>query len=187
MSLPCLRPFTWLLLPSDNEALAIHCNLQGSAHLLIFPIPSQFTLLRAVMSHSLWPPGLYPPGSAIYSVSSNTVGSSCFLNIPGPFLFWALIFTLWVEWLLPLLFILIFSNLKAKFTSARRTSLSCFSEAASPRYSIASLCLFPLLHSNRDYLTHYFFFVDCLLQKNVSTMKAEACTNLLTLNPQSLA
>lgn len=80
-----------------------------------------------------------------------------------------------------------FSNLKAKFTSARRTSLSCFSEAASPRYSIVSLCLFPLLHSNRDYLTHYFFFVDCLLQKNVSTMKAEACTNLLTLNPQSLA
>ena len=49
-----------------------------------------------------------PPGSAIYSVSSNTVGSSCFLNTPGPFLFWALIFTLWVEWLLPLLFILIF-------------------------------------------------------------------------------
>ena len=108
MSLPCLRPFTWLLLPSDNEALAIHCDLQGSVHLLIFPIPSQFTLLRAVVSHSLWPPGLYPPGSAIYSVSSNTVGSSCFLNIPGPFLFWALIFTLWVEWLLLLLFILIF-------------------------------------------------------------------------------
>ena len=108
MSLPCLRPLTWLLLPSDNEALAIHCDLQGSVHLLIFPIPSQFTLLRAVVSHSLWPPGLYPPGSAIYSVSSNTVGSSCFLNIPGPFLFWALIFTLWVEWLLLLLFILIF-------------------------------------------------------------------------------
>ena len=79
-----------------------------------------------------------------------------------------------------------FSNLKVKFTSARRTS-SYFSEAASPRYSIASLCLFPLSHSNRDCLTHYFFFVGCLLHKNVSTMKAEAWTNLLTLNPQSLA
>lgn len=81
-----------------------------------------------------------------------------------------------------------FSNLKAKFTSARRTSLSCFSEAASPRYSIESLCMFPLLHSNYDCLTHYFFFfVDCLLHKNISIMKTEAWTNLLTLNSQSLA
>ena len=80
-----------------------------------------------------------------------------------------------------------FSDLKAKVTFAGRTSLSPLSKVASPRYSIASLCLFLLLYSNCDYLTHYFLFVDCLPHKNVTTLRAESWTHLLTLNPQSLA